>query len=81
MDQAALHNQLAGNIVASIVKPPMQAGGSISDVLVLLESVVLGVALVAREYGFDERAIDSLAYAVKKRLAEQPPGMGIAGNA
>lgn len=40
-----LHNDLAGKIVADIVKPVLAAGGTSSDYLVLLESVVVGVML------------------------------------
>lgn len=42
---ADLHNKLAGKIVADIVKPVIEAGGTSSDYLVLLESVVVGVML------------------------------------
>lgn len=42
---ADLHNELAGKIVADIVKPVLAAGGTSSDYLVLLESVVVGVML------------------------------------
>ena len=44
--QTDLHNRLAGEIVASIVRPPIAAGGDYSDVMVLLESVVVGVCAV-----------------------------------
>ena len=53
MEQVDLHNQLAGKIVASIVKPPLDHGGSETDVLVLLESVVAGVVLAITRLGGD----------------------------
>lgn len=43
--QSDLHNALAGKIGADIVKPVIAAGGTSSDYLVLLESVVVGVML------------------------------------
>lgn len=69
-DQSALHNRLAGQIVASIVKPPLEAGGQFTDVLVLLESVIVGVLLMGVKLGGDEIVFDSLMERVKGRLAE-----------
>lgn len=72
--QSQIHNELAGQIVAQIVKPPLEAGGQMTDVLVLLESVVLGVFLVAVKLGGDEKVLDTLIEGVKARLAEQRLG-------
>ncbi|MPZ58474.1 MAG: hypothetical protein GEU91_18675 [Rhizobiales bacterium] len=72
--QSTIHNRMAGEIVRSIVKPPLDAGGQMTDVLVLLESVVLGVILVAVKMGGDEIVLDTLVDGVKKRLAEQRLG-------
>lgn len=55
-DMAELHNRLAGKIVADIVKPVIEAGGTSSDYLVLLESIVVGVMLT-----IPSRADDDLA--------------------
>jgi hypothetical protein len=66
-----LHNRLAGDIVKQIVKPTLDAGGQFTDVLVLLESVILGVVLMAVKLGGDEIVLDEVMAAVKKRLAEQ----------
>jgi hypothetical protein len=74
MTQSELHNELAGKIVAAIVKPPLEAGGGWPDVMVLLESVVLGVMLYghAQMKNFDDDvALDLLRKGVKHRLAEQ----------
>lgn len=76
-DRSALtdiHNQQAGDIVKAIVKPTLEAGGEFTDVLVLLESVVLGVMLMAVKLGGDEIVLDHLVVGVKKRLAEQRLG-------
>lgn len=68
VSQSELHNKLAGEIVRSIVEPPLEAGGSVSDTLVLLESVVLGVMLFAEaKNGYKEHALDALVTGVKRR--------------
>lgn len=56
--QAALHNRLAGQIAASIIKPVLEAGGTTTDVMVLTESVITGVALACIKLGGDERVLD-----------------------
>lgn len=68
--QADLHNRLAGQIVASIVRPPIEAGGDITDVMVLTESVLAGVILTVVRPGGDEVVLDVLFANVKRRLAE-----------
>lgn len=73
-DQTAIHNELAGRIVADIVKPPLAAGGSFTDVLVLLESVILGVMLIGVKLGGDGAVLDEVVLHVKERLAEQRLG-------
>jgi hypothetical protein len=69
-DQTELHNQLAGEIVKSIIRPVLDSGGRMSDVLVLLESVVLGVMLVAIKCEYSEAALDVVVERVKKRIAD-----------
>lgn len=69
--QSEIHNEMAGSIVRSIVKPPLDAGGEFTDVLVLLESVILGVMLVAVKLGGDGVVLDLVVERVKERLAEQ----------
>jgi hypothetical protein len=65
-----IHNETAGAIVAQIVRPTLDAGGQMTDVLVLLESVVTGVMLVAVKLGGDEIVLDTLIEGVRKRMAE-----------
>lgn len=72
--QSDLHNELAGTIVASIVKPPLEAGGGVTDVLVLLESVILGVILAGVKLGGDEIVLDEVVTHVKERLAKHRLG-------
>lgn len=71
---AAIHNRTAGEIVKQIVRPTLEAGGQMTDVLVLLESVVLGVILVAVKLGGDEIVLDQVVAGAKARLAEQRLG-------
>lgn len=81
-NQTEIHNRMAGQIVASIVKPPLEAGGSFTSVLVLLESVILGVMLVGVKLGGDEKVLDEVVKHVKERLAEQRLGkIDTAGSA
>ena len=68
--QTELHNRIAGPIVASIVKPVMDAGGSYTDVLVVLESVVVGVMLVVVKLGGDNIVLDVFFEAIRARLAK-----------
>ena len=67
--QSELHNRLAGQIIASIVKPPLEAGGSTSNVLILLESVIVGTVLACTKPGDGEIALDKVVDRAKARLA------------
>jgi hypothetical protein len=69
-----VHNQTAGEIVQQIVKPTLDAGGEFTDVLVLLESVIVGVVLVAVKLGGDEIVLDQVIAGARTRLAEQRLG-------
>lgn len=68
--QGELHNRLAGQIVASIVKPVIESGGSMIDVMILLESVIVGVSLAAIKFGGDEKILDLTMKRARERLAE-----------
>lgn len=68
--KAALHNTQAGPIVASIVRPVLEAGGSVEDVLVLTESVLMGVCLFAVKLGGDNKVLDVIVERVRERLAQ-----------
>jgi hypothetical protein len=70
VDQAELHNKLAGEIVASIVKPVLEGGGSWSDVLIVTESVVVGISLAGVRLGGDEKMLDIMIDRARQRLAE-----------
>lgn len=80
--QAEIHNRVAGEIVKAIVKPPLEAGGQFTDVLVILESVILGVMLTAIKLGGDDKVLDEVVLHVKERLAKQRlSGIEAAGTA
>jgi hypothetical protein len=74
LEQLELHNRIVGDIVRSIVKPPIEAGGSHVDVLILLESVVVGVCAFAVKMGGDEKVLDVVIDGARGRLAEMRLG-------
>lgn len=65
-----LHNRLAKEVISMIVHEPIAAGGTISDVMFLCESVLVGVVLHCFQLGSDERALDAIVSQVKERLAK-----------
>jgi len=67
---AELHNRLSKQIVAQIVDEPITAGGSIADVLVLCETVLLGVVLGCFRLGSDVKVLDLIVMRVTERLAK-----------
>jgi hypothetical protein len=79
---AELHNRLAKQIVDQIVKEPIAAGGTMSDVMMLCESVLVGVVLGCLPYGHDVKVLDLIVGRVKDRLAKvrledlEPKGNG-----
>jgi hypothetical protein len=68
---AEIHNRDVGSIVRSIIKPTLDAGGEITDILVMLESVIVGVMLFAVKPGGDQPVLDNVVEGVLGRLAEQ----------
>jgi hypothetical protein len=65
-----LHNRLAKQIVSQIVNEPIAAGGTISDVMMLCESVLVGVVLGCFQLGSDVKAFDLIVTRVKERIAK-----------
>ena len=65
-----VHNRLAKQIVSQIVNEPIAAGGNISDVMALCESVLVGVVLGCFQLGSDVKAFDLMIGRVKDRLAK-----------
>jgi hypothetical protein len=65
-----IHNEVAGRIVKDIVAGTINAGGDNKNVMVLTESVLVGVALATIRLGGDEKVLDVMFEAAKARLAE-----------
>src|ERR1700733_2223412 len=67
---AELHNRLANQIVSQIVNEPIAAGGTMSDVMTLCESILVGVVLGCFRLGSDAKVLDAIVGRVKERLAK-----------
>jgi hypothetical protein len=65
-----IHDRHAGEIVKRIVRLTLDAGGDITDVLALLESVVTGVLTVAVKRGGDQPVLDVFIEGVHQRMAQ-----------
>ncbi|GGF50875.1 hypothetical protein GCM10011611_66620 [Aliidongia dinghuensis] len=77
-----IHDQIAAEAIKQIVQPTMAAGGSVGDVLVLLESVVSGVLVVTIKLGGDEKVLDLLFQRVRLKMAQlRLGGISTAGEA
>lgn len=68
--QSDLHNRIVGEIVKSIVVPPLTSGGDYKDVMVVLESVIAGVVLGMFKLGGDNIVLDTVLAGVKARVEE-----------
>jgi hypothetical protein len=68
--RAELHNRLAKQIILQIVNEPIAAGGTMSDVMMLCESILVGVVLGCFQLGSDVKAFDAIVTRVKERLAK-----------
>jgi hypothetical protein len=64
-----LHNRVARQVVAQIINETKAAGGSYSDLLVICESVLVGVVGECFRLGHDSKVIDLIFTAAKDRLA------------
>jgi hypothetical protein len=71
MTPTEIHNRDVGLLIKAVIKPTLEAGGSFFDVLVLLESIVVGVIMFGIKAGGDEHVLDVLVERIKERLAEQ----------
>jgi hypothetical protein len=65
-----LHNRVAKQIVAKILNETRAAGGSYSDLLLICESVLVGVVVECFRLGHDAKVLDLLFTAAKARLAK-----------
>jgi hypothetical protein len=67
---AKLRNRAARQIVAEILNETRAAGGSYADLLVICESVLVGVVVECFRLGHDAKVIDLIFTAAKPRLAK-----------
>ena len=65
-----LHNKTAGPIVASIVRPMVAVGANGADILLLLESIIVGTLLVTATPEGDGKMLALLAARAGKRLID-----------
>ncbi len=69
-DLCELHNRIAPEIVKSIIKPPLEAGGNVTDILILTETVLAGVILKIGGPGMDDVILNELTKNVRQRMAD-----------
>jgi hypothetical protein len=67
---AERHNRLTKQIVLEMVYAPLSNGGTMSDVMILFESVLVGVLLECFKLGDDVKMLDLMVGRVKERLAK-----------
>lgn len=65
-----IHDRDVVRIMKAIIAPTMAAGGEFTDVLVLLESVVVGVILFGIKEGGDDPVLAAMVERIKLRLEE-----------
>ena len=65
-----LHNRVARQVVAQIISETKAAGGSYPDLLVICESVLVGVVVECFRLGHDSKIIELVFTAAKARLAK-----------
>jgi hypothetical protein len=71
---ADLHNAQVKKAYDLIVSDTLRAGGDATDILVMMESLLLGVIMTSVKLGGDEKILDTMVEGVKKRLAEKRLG-------
>jgi len=71
-DASKRHNEISRDLLFRIVKPVIDAGGTTSEVMVILESVVAGVLTAcAKIDGRDEAHRDGMLMALESRVRER----------
>lgn len=68
--QAKVHNRIAPKAVEMIVAEPLLAGGGPTDVMVVLETVIVGVCEAVVRLGGDYKVLDVVIAGARQRLAE-----------
>ena len=81
-NMSAIHNELSRKFVHEILGEALKRGATPEDILVLLESCVMGAYLAIVKLGGDEKVLDVMFEGVRLRLAEKRLGeIGTAGEA
>jgi hypothetical protein len=78
-DASKRHNEISRDLLMRIVKPVIEAGGTTSEVMVILESVVAGVLTAcaeidARDEAHRDGMLMALESGVRQRLEVIPLG-------
>ena len=78
-DLTNLHNRIAGELVRGIVRPVTEAGGTDASIMVVVESVVLGVLLMNETaFGVTRPAtverLNEMSLRIEERLAQLSAG-------
>jgi hypothetical protein len=72
-----VHNEVAGEMLKKIVTKPIEAGGDLTDSVIILESLILGVMLLAARKGWEVNALmEELDKRVKQRMVLAGPVQG-----
>lgn len=72
-----VHNEVAGAMLKTIVTKPIEAGGDLTDSIIILESLMLGVMLLADRKGWEVNALmEELDKRVKQRMVLAGPAQG-----
>jgi hypothetical protein len=75
--KSKLHNELTADLLKRIIEP-IGNGASFSEVLVMLESLTLGVLLIGTQYHYDPQfVLNGLNEHVAKRLTESMAKMDL----
>lgn len=70
LTQAELHNQLAPELIRTIVRRPLDSSGDLTDVAVLTESVLIGVVDAMIALGAPADVLDLIHVNAKHRQAQ-----------
>lgn len=78
----AVHQEIVPAIVTTIVSSVRAAGGGPIDMLVILESIIVGVLVMTTKVGGEEHVMEEVTKGVLSRVAElrltvsEPAGRG-----
>jgi hypothetical protein len=67
---ATLHNHLIVQLMPLVVERPIESGGTVWDVMLLCESLLVGIALKFFPEGGDKQMLEALTTRVVERLGK-----------